>query len=85
MSNQSVIKYKLSFRKSELVQTKLKTINPKEEEACVTFDTGGIEILLYVIEDFQLVMESLNVTSNANLDKFFRKILGHGPSEKWKG
>ena len=84
MSNQSVIKYKSSFKKSELVQTKPKTTNPKEEEACVTFDTGGIEILLYVIEDFQLVMESLNVTSNDNLDKFFKKILGHGPSEKWK-
>ena len=82
MSNQSVIKYKSSFKKSELVQTKLKTTNPKEEEACVTFDTGGIEILLYVIEDFQLVMESLNVTSNVKLDKFFKKILGHGPSEK---
>ena len=52
MSNQSVIKYKSSFKKTDLVRTNLKTVTPKGEEFCVTFDTGGIEILLYVIEDF---------------------------------
>ena len=51
---------------------------------CVTFDTGGIEILLYVIEDFRLVMESLAITDTKEKDKFFKKILRHGPSEKWK-
>ena len=84
MSNQSVIKYKPSFVKSELVRTKLKIVATKEEEMCVTFDTGGIEILLYVIEDFRLVMESLAITDTVAKDKFFKKILGHGPSEKWK-
>ena len=82
MSNQSVIKYKLSFKKWELVRTKLKTVSQKKE-LCVTFGTGGIEILLYVIEDIQLVVESFNVTSKNKLDKFFKKILRHGLSEKW--
>ena len=63
----------MSFKKLEMVRTKLKTVSPKKEELCVTVDTGGIEILLYVIEDFQLVMESLAVHENNELSKFVGK------------
>ena len=37
-----------------------------------------------MIEDFQYGTESLNVGGNEDLFKFFKKILGHGPSEKSK-
>ena len=57
MNNQSVIKYTPSFKKAELVKVKLKTIDPvtynKLEVFCVVFDKGGIEALLYVIENFR--------------------------------
>ena len=52
MSTQSVIKYNLSFKKSDLVKANLKTVNLKVEELCSIFDNGGIGTLPYVIEDF---------------------------------
>ena len=88
MSNLSVIKYESSFKKKDMVRTKLKTVTTQGRiegtEMCATFDTGGIEQLLYVIEDFALVMDSLSVSSSDDLFSFFKKILGHGPSEKFK-
>ena len=68
MSNQSVIKYNLSFKKADLVKVKLKTIEPvcntKLEELCAFFDQGGIEKLLYVIKDFQISFEALELDIN---------------------
>ena len=65
MSNQSVIKYHPSFKKADMVKVKLKTINPKGEELCAVFNTGGIETLLYVIEDFQIATEALSFNFSA--------------------
>ena len=84
MSNQSVIKYVPTFKKADLLRTKLKTVTPKAEELCVSFDTGGIENLLYVVEDFVIVMEALGVTDYDETFKFFKKLLGHGPAEKFR-
>ena len=90
MSNQSVIKYTPSFKKAELVKVKLKTIdnnnNNKLEEHCVVFDKGGIEALLYVIEDFQIAFEALELDINnyETMKKFFKKVLGHGAAEKFR-
>ena len=84
MSNQSVIEYTPTFKKADLVRTKLKTITPKAEELCVTFDTGGIENLLYVVEDFLIVMDALMVTDHDETIKYFKKLLGHGPAEKFR-
>ena len=57
-ANQSVIKYTKGFKIEDLKQTKLKAVNPQGRgdgyEKCATFDTGGIEVLLYVIEDFSI-------------------------------
>ena len=69
MNNQSVIKYTPSFKKAELIKVKLKTIDPvtnqKLEESCVVFDKGGIEALLYTIEDFRIAYDAieLDITS----------------------
>ena len=86
MSNQSVIKYNPSFKKTDLVKTKLKTVNLKGEELCATFNSGGIKTLPYVIKDFQMTMDALvnNRTSFEALKRYFKKILGHGPAEKFK-
>ena len=86
MSNQSVIKYTPCFKKAELVRVKLKTVTLKQEELCVTFNDGGVELLLYVLEDFAIAMEALgiNKTQFDDWKKYFRKVLGHGPLEKWK-
>ena len=75
MSNQSVIKYSLAFKKVDLLRTKLKTVTPKAEEFCVTFDTGGIENLLYVVKDFLIVMGSLTFTDHNKMVNFFKKLL----------
>ena len=86
MSNQSVIKYNPSFKKADLVKVKLKTIDPKAEELCVVFDQGDIEILMYIIEDFQIAIEALELDVN-NYDavkKYFKKVLGHGAVEKFR-
>ena len=76
MSNQSVIKYHPSFKKTDLVRTKLKTVTPKAEELCVTFNTGGIETMLYIIEDFYITMDALaiNRTDFEALKRYFKKI-----------
>ena len=86
MCNQSVIKYIPCFKKADLVRVKLKTVNPKQEELCVTFSKGGVETLLYVFEDFEIAMESLGIDKIQFDDwkKYFKKVLGHGPLEKWK-
>ena len=86
MSNQSVIKYNPCFKKADLVKVKLKTVTPKAEEQCAVFDTGGIELLLYVFEDFDITMECLGIgRDNYNeLKKYFKKVLGHGPAEKMR-
>ena len=68
MSNQSVIKYIPCFKKTDLVRVKLKTVTPKQEELCVTFDKGGVEALLYVFEDFDIAMESLLI-DKSNFDE----------------
>ena len=62
MSNQSVIKYTPCFNKAELVRVKLKTVTPKQEELCVTFKDGGVELILYVLEDFDIFMEALGIS-----------------------
>ena len=41
-------------------------------------------MLLYVIEDFAMAVSSLNIITTAQHIEFFKKILGHGPSEKFK-
>ena len=86
MSNQSVIKYHPSFKKTDLVRTKLKTVTLKVEELCVTFDTGEIKTMLYVIEDFHIAMDTLavNRTDFESLKQYFKKTLGHGPAKKFK-
>ena len=87
-TNQSVIKYIKGFKTEDLKQTKLKAVNPQGRgdgyEKCATFDTGGIEVLLYVIEDFSIAASSLNINTSVQYIEFFKKILGHGPSEKFK-
>ena len=89
MSNQSVIKYTPSFKKTELVKVELKTVdnnNSKLEEFCAVFENGGIEALLYVIEDFQIAFEALELDINnyETMKKFFKKVLGHGAAEKFR-
>ena len=89
MSNQSVNKYTPSFKKAELVKVKLKTIDNNDhklEEFCVVFDKGGIEALLYVIEDFQISFEALELDVNNydTMKKFFKKVLGNGAAEKFR-
>ena len=87
-ANQSVIKYEEGFKKEDLIRYKLKAINPQGRsdgfEKCASFDKGGIEVLLYVIEDFAMAVSSLNIITTAQHIEFFKKILGHGPSEKFK-
>ena len=87
-ANQSVIKYEEGFKKEDLIRYKLKAINPQGRsdgfEKCASFDKGGIEVLLYVIEDFAMAVSSLNIITTAEHIEFFKKILGHGPSEKFK-
>ena len=87
-ANQSVIKYAEGFKKEDLIRYKLKAVNPQGRgdgfEKCASFDNGGIEVLLYVIEDFAIAVSSLNITTTAQHIEFFKKILGHGPSEKFK-
>ena len=61
MSNQSVIKYNPCFKKADFAKVKLQTITPKAEEQCAVFDIGGIESLLYVIKDFQIAVEALDI------------------------
>ena len=84
MSIQFVIKYDPCFKKADLVKVKLKTITPKAEEQCAVFDNGGIELLLYVFEDFDITMECLGIGRDNydELKKYFKKVLGHGPAEK---
>ena len=71
-----------------MIRYKLKAINPQGRsdgfEKCASFDKGGIEVLLYVIEDFAMAVSSLNIITTAQHIEFFKKILGHGPSEKFK-
>ena len=85
MSNQSVIKYHPLFKKTDLVRTKLKTVTPRVEELCVTFNTGGIKTMLYVTKDFHIAMDAMavNKTDFEALKRYFKKILGHGPAEKF--
>ena len=75
MSNQSVIKYTPCFKKEELVRVKLKTVTPKQEELCVTFTNGRVELLLYMLEDFEIAMEALGIDKVKfdNWKKYFRK------------
>ena len=84
MSNQTVIKYNPCFKKADLVKVKLKTVTPKAEEQCAVFNVGGIESLLYVIEDFQIAIEglSIDVDNYTEMKKYFKRVLGHGPAEK---
>ena len=89
MSNQSVIKYTLSSKKSELVKVKLKTVdnnNSKLKEFCAVFDKSDIKALLYVIEDFQISFEALELDINnyETMRKFSKKVLGHGAIEKFR-
>ena len=89
MSNQSVIKYTPSFKKAELVKVKLKTVdnnNSKLEEFCAVFEKSGIGALLYVIKDFQIAFEALELDINnyETMKKFFKKVLGHGAVEKFR-
>ena len=88
MSNQSVIKHNPSFKfkKADLVKVKLKMIIPKAAELCAVFDVRGIELLLYVTEDFQIAVEAIeiNVNNYNNIKKYFKKGLGHGPAEKFR-
>ena len=86
MSNQYVMKYIPPFKESDLVNIKLKRINLKVKELCVIFDDGGIETLLFVIEDFQIATEALLIdgTNYEALQKYFKKILGHGSAGKLK-
>ena len=85
---QSVIKYVEGFKKEDLTRTKLKSVNSQGRgdgvEMCASFDKGGIECLLYVLEDFAIAASSLNITTTLQHIEFFKKILGHGPSEKFK-
>ena len=87
-ASQSVIKYAEGFKKEDLERTKLKTVNAQGRgdgvENCASFDKGGIEVLLYVIEDFLIAASSLNITTSDQHIEFFKKILGHGSSEKFK-
>ena len=86
--NTSVIKYKPSFKLEEVKTTKMKTVNNLGRgdgyETCAKFEKGGIELLLYVSDDFNLTMEALKLTSSSDMAEFWKKILGHGPSEKGK-
>ena len=67
-----------------MVRTKLKTVNPRAEDYFATFDTVGIEKLLYVIKDFLIITDALGIdrTNYDELKKYFKKLLGHGPAEK---
>ena len=68
-ANQSVIKYAEGFKKEDLIRYKLKAINPQGRsdgfEKCASFDKGGIEVLLYVLEDFAMAVSSLNIITTA--------------------
>ena len=61
MSNQSIIKYNPSIKKADFFKGKLKTNNPKlkGEEIHAVSAISGIELLLYVIKDFHIAVESL--------------------------
>ena len=86
--NTSEFKYEPSFKLEEVKTKKMKTVNNigrgDRYETCAKFEKGGIEFLLYVVEDFNLTMEAFKLTSSSDMAEFWKKILGHGPSEKWK-
>ena len=56
------------------------------EELCAVFDQGGIEKLLYVIKDFQIAIEALELDANNYnaVKNYFKKVLGHGAAEKFR-
>ena len=43
-------------------------------------------MLLYVIKDFQITIEALeiNVNNCKEVEKYFKKVLGHRPTEKFR-
>ena len=86
--NTSVIKYEVSFKLEDVKTTKMKTLNAAGRgdgyETCAEFERGGIELLLYVVEDFNLACDALNLFLTVELLEFWKKVLGHGPAEKWK-
>ena len=48
------------------------------------FNVRKIELLLYTIKDFQIVIKALkiNVNNYNNMKKYFEKVLGHGLAKK---
>ena len=86
--NTSVIKYEASFKLEDIKLTTMKTLNNLGRgdgyKTCAESEKGGIELLLYVVEDFKLTIEALKLTSLQDLAEFWKKVLGHGPLEKWK-
>ena len=73
--NTSVIKYEPSFKLEDIKTTKMKTVNNLGRgdgyETCAKFEKeGGIELLLYVVEDFNLTMEALKLTSSSDMAEF---------------
>ena len=87
-ANESVIKYAKGFKKEDWVQMKPKAANPQGQgdryEKCAIIATGGIEVLLYVIENISIASSSLNINTLTKYFEFFMKILGYGPLEKFK-
>ena len=68
----------------------MKTFDPvsnnKLEEFCTVFDKGGIKALLYMIEDFQIAFEALELDINnyETVKKYFKKVLDHGAAERFR-
>ena len=77
--NTSVIKYEPSFKLEDIKTMKMKTVNNlgrgDRYKMCAKFEKGGIELLLYVVEDFNLTMEALKLTSSSDMAEFWKKIL----------
>ena len=57
----------------------------KEKRSCPIFDgsTGGLELLLYVEEEFEECSDDLEITAGPDKFKFFRKVLAGNGLDKY--
>ena len=85
MSNQSVIQHNLSFKKSDLAMTKLKTVTPKIEEHMQPLIPVELKTYFTLLKTFKLQQNfAINRLNFDNLKKYFKKILGHGLTEMFR-
>ena len=72
--NTSVIKYEVSFKLEGVKTTKMKTLTNQGRgdgyKTCTNFEKGGIELLLYVVEDFLLAYEALKLLNSDEMLDF---------------